>query len=354
MINSLFALGTWEIHLQTKNEQSFIIDKMKSICKYIDTAIDYNNDYLLDSTKIKDYTLISKISSYHFNDYEFFVSNHLKCLKRDYIDIMLIHSSRGDWQSLANKMKSDKRFHEIGVSNFNIDELNEFKTIVGHYPLYNEVEVNPYYTDIETIDFCKANNIKIIAYGVLGGKYNAIKNVADFSIPYLLSHAAHYADIVILKPECERHVNEFIDVVNNYVDEDIYDYKPLVDSYSVNADNKAIVPMRYDAKDIIRKFNNYHTYNNACGNNATLNLDCKYEDADKFPVFEMLGDYMTYIRYKYRQNYNDDNIYDYDFLIGDDNKYHIVCIYDNNKLTKINLSDNNNNVKIITIDRNEI
>ena len=109
-----YALGTWEMHLWTKEERECIAKEMLKHCEYIDTAIDYNNDYLLrPGSGFEHSKLISKVSSYHCSKYEFFVSNHLKCLGRDNIDMMLIHSSRGDWQSLAKKMCNDRRFKEI-------------------------------------------------------------------------------------------------------------------------------------------------------------------------------------------------------------------------------------------------
>lgn len=344
MKNKTFCLGTWEMHLQTKNEQKLILNKMKNVCKYIDTAIDYNNDYLLRN--IEDYILISKISSYHNDDYEFFVSNHLKCLNRSYIDIMLIHSNRGNWQSLLKKMKNDKRFKEIGVSNFNIQEILEYKEIVGEFPKYNEIEINPYYTDIDAINFCKKNNIQIIAYGIFCGKYKATQVIADFSIPYLMEYATNYADIVILKPECERHVNEFIDIFNNYKINKNNEYVILNLNNEIAAPNKSIVPMRYEPKSIKRVFNNIPTYNNACGkNNGKFEL-MEIVNINEFPVFEMLGDYMTYIRYKYRQNYDNDEIYLYDFLIGDDGFLYSIYINDNDKQSKINLYNDNKNIKI--------
>ena len=52
MITKDFALGTWEIHLQGQTEKKYILDNMQKVCKYIDTAIDYNNDYLLKDIRI--------------------------------------------------------------------------------------------------------------------------------------------------------------------------------------------------------------------------------------------------------------------------------------------------------------
>lgn len=334
MINKQFALGTWEIHLLDKELRQKLYSS--DIFSYIDTAIDYNNDYLLADTSTK---IISKISSYHTSMYDFFVDNHLKCLKRDYIDIMLIHSSRGNWQELANKLKTDTRFKEIGVSNFNISEIEEFKTIVGYYPKYNEIEINPLYTDIETVEFCKKNNIKIISYGVIGGKYLAQKMVAEYSLPYLLMYASQHADIIIVKPESNRHLIEYTDCKNNLIlNYKSVQYYPTNSNSDVDADNKQIVPMRYFPPKINKTFYGELTYHISCGKNFILgeHLNKTKLELNDMPNFEMLGDYQTFIRYKFRQNYNGSPVYDYDFLIGDDGNYYVIYIFDDSGyLTKV-------------------
>jgi len=344
MFNNKFAIGTWEIHLQTEEEQNYIQSKLSSVCEYIDTAIDYNNDYLL--SHVNNYKIISKISSYHLNKYEFFVSNHMKCLNRDKIDIMLIHSNRGNWQGLVNLMQNDNRFIEIGVSNFNVDELKEYKSIAGVYPSYNEIEINPLYTDLDTINFCKENNIKIISYGIFTGKYTAMLNISRYSLPYMLSYAAKVADIVIIKPECFRHTNEIYDVITNYVPNfDNIEIKNII-----KEDDKSIVPMRYDASIIYPKTCiNFPTYHIACGNNST-DVEWISTKLEIDESFEMLGDYMTYIRYKFRQQYSGKPVYYYDFLIGDDGSYYVVYLYDeNNNVSKVNKY---NKVSILNIHKN--
>ena len=88
MIKKTFALGSYEYELMSELERAYQLDSFSSIAEYIDTAVDYNNDYLFKN--IPHYKIISKLSFCHYSNYEFFVSNHLKCLGRDYIDIMLI------------------------------------------------------------------------------------------------------------------------------------------------------------------------------------------------------------------------------------------------------------------------
>ena len=326
-----FAIGTWEIDLQTEAERKYIYGSLRKVCNYIDTALNYNNDYILRSIADSDVKIISKLASCHINFYDLFVESHLKCLARDKIDIMLIHSSRGNWRPLAQKIESDDRFIEKGVSNFNISELEEYKMLIGHYPAYNELEINPHYTDVETIEFCKRVGIKVIAYGIYGGKYNAMTNIADFSIPYLLKYAAKFADILILKPESFRQTDEVIDVIDKYDFDDGNDIVMLDDLTA-----KSVVPMRYDAKNVRKTYKGIETYSNACGSNKATYTKFNIVKTIELPKFEMRGDYLAYVRYLNRTKYDGSSVYDVDFLIGDDNRRYVVHLVDaNRRLTKI-------------------
>lgn len=325
MIKREFAIGTYEIELLNKLDRAESFTSLDSICSYIDTAINYNNDYLLTETRQK---IISKISACHYDAYEFMVSNHLKYLRRDFIDIMLIHSNRGDWKRLASKMKDDTRFMHIGVSNFNINDMLEYKHIVGRLPEYCELEINPQYVDIETIEFCKIHDIKVIAYAILGGKYRAMRNIASYSLPYLISFAAKFADILILRADSKTQANAFVDVVKNYeLNEDI-----KIDDVVFN---KAIEPMRYQVPDVVKHFCGELTYHNTCGQNSDVIFNDKEQIYIDFPVFEMLGDYKTYVRYLFGGHH-----YRYDFLISDDNVLYVVYLFDEKgRLTKVNNGD---------------
>lgn len=333
MLNHTFALGSYELELQSKTEQSFILSKFRNKVEYIDTAVDYNNDYILNSDATEDYKIISKLSFCHYSNYEFFVSNHLKCLERDKIDIMLIHSNRGDWTELAKKINEDDRFIEVGVSNFTKEDILKYKEVIGKFPAYNEIEINPYYLDKETVDFCRENNIKLIAYAILGGKYASWRNVADFGLPYLVSFAARYADIVIIRPNSIREALEFNDVISNFVYDEVIS--------PITLDRKAIEPMNYRLPSTLKTFLGKPTYHTACGRNEG-NLEEEVLDIE-LPEYEMLGDYKVYIRYLFRQDYSDrtKKVYDYDFLIGDDGNYYVVYLWtEDGRLTKVNHNSN--------------
>lgn len=320
MIKGTFAIGTYEINLMARHELNDVFNILLPNVEYIDTAINYNNDYLIPTKK----KVISKIASCHFDNYDFFVEGHLKSLNRDYIDIMLIHSNRGDWTKLALKMKDDKRFKKIGVSNFNVDDIKKYKKIVGNYPAYNEIEINPHYVDIETINFCKENNIKIIAYCIFGGKYHAIRNIADYSLGYLISYANNFADIVILRADSRRQAEEIVDAIKLHdTDNDIYDIP--------NVKDKSMEPMTYKIPTTKKYFANeltysiYESYDNVILTNKNmLKLNNNYE---------MLGDYTTYLRYFLKQYINP--FYMSDYIVVDDKAYAIRLFDKNGNLTKI-------------------
>lgn len=313
----MIALGTYEIQNQNQIELDYIFNN--EIFKYIDTAINYNCDYILSKYLYKGFKLISKISPCHNEKYEFFIKNHLKCLKKDKIDIMLIHSDRGDWKSLLKKMINDDRFIEIGVSNFTIEEIIEFKKIAGRYPAYNEMEVNPFYMDKPQIEFCKENDIKIIGYEIFGGKYLSEKFTTIYGINNLISNAKKYCDIIIIKPTSIYQMDVIKNVLsnNNLNSVDI----PFLDK------EKIMQPMIFNPEERLDKlYKNIAIYSNMCVNkNLSLILECEMENK-----FEFLCDYMVELRYNIGSN-----TYIGDFLL-DNNNYYLVQIFDtNNNLTKV-------------------
>ncbi len=337
MVNCEFALGTYEINLLEQEDLKYTIEKLLPKCKYIDTAINYNNDYII--RKFPERKIISKIAPCHNDYYEFFMENHLHYLGRDKIDIMLIHSPRGNWQSLLKQMALDERIDEIGVSNFNISQLKAAKKILGVYPSYNEIEINPQYCDTKTIKFCKDNGIRVIAYCILGGKYNAMRFVSQYSLSYLIQFAAHFADIVIVRADNHKQINSFVDIIEHTT--------PLNIPFTIDNCNKSMQPMIYPIPNVQKYYKSIRTYFNEIGQNTGEYF--VLEDVNypfPFPNFEMLGDYMAYFRYIY--NINDTVIYDNDLLKLDDKLYLQFYMTDKQeRLTKVNI-DAKCHLKIIT------
>lgn len=305
------VLGTYEIENSSLYEYA---GALSTDIKYVDTSICYNNDYYLKSylahrRKVK---VISKIPPQMINEYEFMVSNHLECLGRNTIDIMLIHNARSEsWKELARLMNSDSRFTEIGVSNFTIDQIKEYKEIIGSYPRYNEMEINPLYCDNELIKFCQDNDIKIIAYAILGGKYNARRNISRYTLPYLLTFAGSRADLVILRSDNPIRVNGMNRFLSN-IDEKDLNSMLAMGSDILNSElimEKSIVPTEYKYPEIYVRCG-FPTNTDQLVTYSDINFCKGFEVNPKeikddlglgkleLPRYEFVSDYRAYLRYK--------------------------------------------------------
>ena len=58
----------------------------------------------------------------------------------------------------------------IGVSNFNCQLLNDLLSYADIPPLANQIEIHPYYSQKEFLDFMIANEVIPISYASLGSR----------------------------------------------------------------------------------------------------------------------------------------------------------------------------------------
>lgn len=56
----------------------------------------------------------------------------------------------------------------IGVSNFNIKQLQDILDSCEIKPVTNQIEVHPYFQNDALVEFCQKNGILVTAYGPLG------------------------------------------------------------------------------------------------------------------------------------------------------------------------------------------
>uniref|UniRef100_A0A8C3H714 NADP-dependent oxidoreductase domain-containing protein n=1 Tax=Chrysemys picta bellii TaxID=8478 RepID=A0A8C3H714_CHRPI len=107
----------------------------------------------------------------------------LTMLKLDYLDLYLMHSPMGfpqdqsptkssspslfSWQAME-KLVDEGLVKSVGVSNFNVSQLERLLSVCRIKPAANQVELHPYLTQSELVEYCKSKGIVLIAYSPFG------------------------------------------------------------------------------------------------------------------------------------------------------------------------------------------
>lgn len=107
-------------------------------------------------------------------------------LQLDYLDLYLIHQPIGDvygsWRAME-ELYRDGKIKAIGVSNFPLDRLIDLSIHNEVTPAVNQVEVHPFYQQIENAKYMKENQIQIESWGPLAqGKNNIFQNEVLVSV----------------------------------------------------------------------------------------------------------------------------------------------------------------------------
>ena len=104
----------------------------------------------------------------------------LQRLQLDYLDLYLIHQPYGDvhgaWRAME-ELQQEGRARAIGVSNFQPDRVMDM--IVHHRiaPAVNQIEVNPFHQQAESVAFMRDNGVQAEAWAPFAeGRNNLFQN----------------------------------------------------------------------------------------------------------------------------------------------------------------------------------
>lgn len=154
------------------------------------------------------------------------VKSSLDELGLEYLDLMLIHGPFSNtlevqtsiWRGLI-KAKAQGLVANIGVSNFNIEQLVNLYTTTGVLPALNEIEYHPWVPKEthQLVKWCQDKGIAVTAYGSLGGARNkgksegadlVAKKYALSTAQVLLSWALDKGVAVIPGATSEKHIKQ--------------------------------------------------------------------------------------------------------------------------------------------------
>lgn len=173
-----FGLGVFKVQ-----EGQEVIDSVKAAIKAgyrsIDTASVYGNEEgvgqaIRESGVAREELFITTKVWNNEQGYDSTLAAFDQSLSRlglDYVDLYLVHwpiraKYKDTWRALE-KLYADGRVRAIGVSNFQIDHLEDLLTVAKVKPMVNQVELHPLLSQLELREYCRAQGIQIEAWAPL-------------------------------------------------------------------------------------------------------------------------------------------------------------------------------------------
>ena len=215
------------------NNETAEIVKYALECGYrqIDTASFYGNEVgignAIKESKVKreDIFLVTKLwnDDHGYDKTIEAFNNSLKRLQIEYLDLYLIHwpnkLNAETWRAFEHLYETGK-VKAIGVCNFKVEHLEELKKTAKIMPMVNQVEIHPFSTKNNIINYCKDNNIKVVAWSPISrGRVLSNDLMIDLSQKYkksivqiVLRWHMQKGVIPIPKSSNENRIKENIDI----------------------------------------------------------------------------------------------------------------------------------------------
>lgn len=183
----MLGIGTF---LQTPDQaENSVYNSLKAGYRLIDTANAYQNEKgvgrgIKKSGVPREEIFLETKLWPAFYEEEDQVERTLKRLDTDYIDLLLIHQSAGNYikgYKVMEKAYKEGKVKAIGPSNFNEEQIQEILDNCEIKPTVLQTEAHPYYPQTEMKNFLSKNDIKIQAWYPLGHGDKGLINEGIFS-----------------------------------------------------------------------------------------------------------------------------------------------------------------------------
>jgi len=169
----LLGLGTWHLNFHTVDT---LCNAFGLGYRMVDTSADYHTQRGIgDAIKACGFNrdsifVITKVDP---DEDGYAATRHnLAQLKVNYADLVLIHRPpQGGTREIAweglRRAKREGLVHDIGVSSYSIEQIEELVYRTGEMPAVNQIEWSPFGHSPSMLDFCRDNSIVIQAWSPL-------------------------------------------------------------------------------------------------------------------------------------------------------------------------------------------
>ena len=209
--------------------------------RLIDTASYYGNEEsvgraIRDSdVPRKEIFVTTKIYPAEFDDPEGAIEACLERLDIGYIDLMLLHHpGDGDVEAYhaLEEAVEDGKVHSIGLSNWYVEELEEFLSQVNITPAVVQNEIHPYYQEKDVVPYIQELGIVVNGYSPFGGRGHTAELFEDEVIASIAKAHDVTSAQVILRWNLQRgvvvnpgssdpeHIRENLDIFDFELTED--------------------------------------------------------------------------------------------------------------------------------------
>jgi diketogulonate reductase-like aldo/keto reductase len=185
----LVGLGVWQVPDGPECE-SAVRSALEAGYRHVDTAQAYGNEgsvgrALRDSGIPREDVFITTKFDPGRKDPAAEAERSLERLGVEFVDLYIIHWPQGGptwaWDGMQ-RAREHGHARSIGVSNFNVAELDELLAVADVQPVVNQVQFSPFEYRRRLLEACEKHDIVIEAYSPLGtGRHLGDRTVAQIA-----------------------------------------------------------------------------------------------------------------------------------------------------------------------------
>lgn len=189
----IVGYGVFQIPDQAECERC-VVDAIGAGYRLIDTATSYMNEEavgkgLKNCGVPRDQLFVTSklwVQDTGYQNTLAAIDKSLRRLQLGYLDLYLIHQPYGDvhgsWRAMEEAHKAGK-LRAIGVSNFQPDRLMDIIAFNEIAPAVNQIEINPFHQQEESVSFMRDNGVQAEAWAPFAeGRNNLFQNEELISI----------------------------------------------------------------------------------------------------------------------------------------------------------------------------